>query len=392
MSVQRYATSKGRVRYRARVKHHGREVATRVFDRKRDAEAWEEDQRRRLRVGEWLDPRRGRVPLAEIAPRWMEARGALKRNTRTADRVAWRHHIEPRFGRAPVASITSSDVASWVGRVIAGGCSPSTASRYLAAFRSLLAFAVDDGRVSVNAAAKVKAPTAGRVKREGEFLTLDEVDALVEAATSQYADLIRVLALAGLRWSELAGLQVRDRVDAPGPGLRLQRAVMASSDRGGLFEDTLKTKRSRTVPLVASLVPIVDAWAEGKSPDAWLFNAPRGGPLSEANWKRSVGWSKATTAIGRPTLRVHDLRHTCASVWLGAGADRKVVQRILGHASAAMTMDLYGHLIDQNLWDAAERVGDLVSDGVADRVAMANPGQESRRPGSGQSTKGGGVR
>jgi hypothetical protein len=54
---------------------------------------------------------------------------------------------------------------------------------------------------------------------------------------------------------------------------------------------------------------------------------------------------------------VLDLRHTAASVWLGAGADPKVVQRILGHASAAMTMDLYGHLIDQNLWDAARRIG-----------------------------------
>ena len=54
-------------------------------------------------------------------------------------------------------------------------------------------------------------------------------------------------------------------------------------------------------------------------------------------------------AIGRPTSRVHDLRHTCAALWLGAGADPKVVQRILGQASAAMTMDLYGHPIDQNL-------------------------------------------
>ena len=54
---------------------------------------------------------------------------------------------------------------------------------------------------------------------------------------------------------------------------------------------------------------------------------------------------------------MHDLRHTCASLWLGAGADPKVVQRILGHASAAMTMDLYGHLFDHNLWAAADRVG-----------------------------------
>lgn len=109
-----------------------------------------------------------------------------------------------------------------------------------------------------------------------------------------------------------------------------------------LFVDTVKSKRSRTVPLVDELVPIVDRWAKGKGVDDWLFAAPKGGPLSEPNWKRSVGSAKAVRKIGRSTFRVHDLRHTCASLWLVEGADPKVVQRILGHASAAMTMDLYG--------------------------------------------------
>ena len=103
--------------------------------------------------------------------------------------------------------------------------------------------------------------------------------------------------------------------------------------------------------------PILDLWSSGKSPSAWMFSAPGGGPLSESNRKRSVAWRDACSAIGRPTLRAHDLRHTAASIWLGAGADPKVVQRILGHASAAMTMDLYGHLIDRNLWEAAQKVG-----------------------------------
>ncbi|MGE5133104.1 MAG: tyrosine-type recombinase/integrase [Gemmatimonadota bacterium] len=56
---------------------------------------------------------------------------------------------------------------------------------------------------------------------------------------------------------------------------------------------------------------------------------------------------------------VHDLRHTAASLWLGAGADPKVVQRVLGHATAAMTMDLYGHMVDANLWQAAQRLGGI---------------------------------
>ncbi len=116
------------------------------------------------------------------------------------------------------------------------------------------------------------------------------------------------------------------------------------------------------MPLVDAVVPIVDAWAEGKDLDDWLFGAPGGGPLHECNWKRSIDWSAATKAIGMPTLRVHDLRHTAASVWLAAGADPKVVQRILGHASVAMTMDVYGHLVDHNLWEAAKRVTGATGD------------------------------
>jgi len=97
----------------------------------------------------------------------------------------------------------------------------------------------------------------------------------------------------------------------------------------------------------------------GKALDAWLFDAPGGGPLCESNWKRSVDWRAATLTIGIPALRVHDLRHTAASLWLSAGADPKVVQRVLGHATAAMTMDLYGHMVDANLWHAARLVGGI---------------------------------
>jgi hypothetical protein len=66
---------------------------------------------------------------------------------------------------------------------------------------------------------------------------------------------------------------------------------------------------------------------------------------------------------------VHDLRHTAASVWLGARADPKVVQRVLGHATASMTMDLYGHLVDDNLWEAARAIGGILG-------ASEPPGQQ----------------
>lgn len=146
---------------------------------------------------------------------------------------------------------------------------------------------------------------------------LDELRKLTEACRGRYRDVVPVLALAGLRWGELAGLQVGNRVSVPGPGLRLRRAVLASGGGGALYVDTLKNNRARTVPLVVDLVPIVNRWSVGKAPDAWLFDAPGHGPLRESNWKRSVGWSAATSAAGLAGFRVHDLRHTAASVWFG---------------------------------------------------------------------------
>jgi integrase len=80
--------------------------------------------------------------------------------------------------------------------------------------------------------------------------------------------------------------------------------------RYALYVDTLKNNRSRTVPLVVDLVPIVDRWSAGKAAGAWLFSAPGGGALRESNWKRSIGWSTATAVAGLQGFRVHDLRGT----------------------------------------------------------------------------------
>jgi hypothetical protein len=64
------------------------------------------------------------------------------------------------------------------------------------------------------------------------------------------------------------------------------------------------------------LVPIIDRWAAGKEPEALAVRCARRGPLQESNWKRSLGWRAARVAAGVPDVRVHDLRHSAASLWL----------------------------------------------------------------------------
>jgi len=116
---------------------------------------------------------------------------------------------------------------------------------------------------------------------------------------------------------------------------------------------------------------------------AWLFAAPSGGPLRESNWKRSIGWRAAGVAGGVPDVRVHDLGHTAASLWLAAGADPKVVQRVLGHATAAMTMDLYGHLVDASLWQAAQLIGGTTGASEPTQGGIrteSRPGPDAKKP------------
>jgi integrase len=188
MSVQRKTGTDGKVRYRARVKSNGREVASRMFDRRSDAVAWEQDQRRRLRTGEWLDPRRGQAPLAALAEMWLESRQTVKRRTLESDLGVWRNYIAPRFGQRPVASITAAEVSAWLGDLLKRGLARSTVTRALATLRSLLSFAVADGRVTVNVAAAAKAPTGGQSRREGKYLDLDEVAALAAACRAGTAN------------------------------------------------------------------------------------------------------------------------------------------------------------------------------------------------------------
>ncbi|MGB7142439.1 tyrosine-type recombinase/integrase [Mycobacterium sp.] len=71
------------------------------------------------------------------------------------------------------------------------------------------------------------------------------------------------------------------------------------------------------------------------------------------NWKRAVNWRRSATEISRPDLRVHDLRHTYASLSRRAGADLRLLQKAMGHASITVTAHTYADLFDDELDDIA---------------------------------------
>ena len=125
----------------------------------------------------------------------------------------------------------------------------------------------------------------------------------------------------------------------------------ATEINGHLEWGATKTHETRTV-----VVPRFVVDRLGPSGDGLVFAAPKGGPLRSSNFRRDV-WAPACEASQMPEgLLVHDLRDTAASLAISAGASIKAVQRMLGHASAAMTLDTYGSLFEEDLEALADRL------------------------------------
>ncbi|MGH3262519.1 MAG: tyrosine-type recombinase/integrase, partial [Trebonia sp.] len=187
--------------------------------------------------------------------------------------------------------------------------------------------------------------------RERVYLTIDQVDELADA-TGPSRVVILFLAYTGVRFGELAALRVR-RLDF----LRRRAAIAeaVAEVRGKSVFGTPKGHQERSVPIPVFLVEELAELVAGKEVDDLVFTAPKGGILRLQNFRHSV-WEPAARSVGLGELTPHSLRHTAASLAIASGADVKVVQQMLGHKSATMTLDLYGHLYDDRLDEVAERM------------------------------------
>jgi integrase len=132
---------------------------------------------------------------------------------------------------------------------------------------------------------------------------------------------------------------------------------------GELVEGTPKNHQRRSVPIPRFLVDELAAHIAGKRRNELVFMAPGGGPLRNTNFRSRV-FHPAAASVGLAGVTPHDLRHTAASLAVAAGANVKAVQRMLGHGSAAMTLDVYAELFDDD------------SDAVAKRLDEADTGRD----------------
>ena len=283
---------------------------------------------------------------------WLAAQTHLKPSTRARYEGIVTKHISPRWGTTALAKVGHADVAAWVAGL---DLAPASVRYVHRVFALVLELAVRDGRIPRNPAAGVRLPKAR--KAEKRFLSRDEVFRLADCAGERRA-LVLTLAYCGLRWGELAALRV-GRVD-----LMRRRLTVAESliEVGGrLTWGTPKSHQIRSVPVSRFLADLLAVELAGKGPEDLVFTTVTGRPLRNLNFRRD-SFDRAAVEAGLAGLTPHELRHTAASLAVSSGANVKAVQRMLGHASAAMTLDVYSGLFDDDLDGLAERMDAAAAD------------------------------
>jgi integrase len=352
-TVSEYESAAGKryeVRYRT---PDNRTTRKRGFKRKRDAELWAANQSVSASRGEHVDVSAGKATVGALGPKWLSGRAHLKPSSASAYASAWKVNVEPKWSGWQVSAIKPSDIQAWVSELSAKR-SATTVRRAHDVLAGILDSAVQDRRIATNPARGVKLPR--KTPKARHYLTDEQVDALANAVAegvnkrpgyaAENARIVRVLAYTGIRWGELAGLEVSD-VDLAKRRLRIERT--ASIVSGYVQVGTPKTHERRSVSFPAFLVDELRAQIE-KHPSGILFPDIEGGhrrtPMVNAR-----GWfTNAAERAGLPEgLTIHDLRHTYASLAIHAGANVKAVQRQLGHASASQTLDTYSGLFEDDL-------------------------------------------
>lgn len=320
-----------------------------TFYRKSDADRHLVAVEESVYSGTYIDTSLANVRFGDWAEKWVGTQVHLKPSTLTRYRGLLRVQILPTWERVPLAKIRHADVATWVKKLSAGGLSASTVRQAHRVFSLALDHAVLDGRLPRNPAQGVPLPRPA--KREQRFLTHPEVEGLAQSC-GDYQIAILLLAYCGLRFGELAALRVR-RVDLMRRRITIAESVTEVS--GKAVFGTPKTHQNRSVAIPRSLIEPLKIHLAGKGGDEFVFASPEGGVLRVNNFRNRV-FDPAVKAMGLQGLTPHDLRHTAASLAISAGANVKAVQRMLGHASAAMTLDVYADLFEDDLDFVADQM------------------------------------
>ncbi|MFA1704932.1 tyrosine-type recombinase/integrase [Mycobacterium intracellulare] len=293
-------------------------------------------------------PRQGHTVQSYITEH-LEALSGVEKKTIAEYRRYLARDIVPVLGHIPLSTLSRADVSKWVNKMRADGASGKTIANKLGFLSGVLNLAVKAGEISGNPAAGIRAPRT--LRREMTLLTKAEYQLLKASFTERWHPFLDFLVASGCRFSEATALKPGD-VDRINGTVRITKAWKRTPGDGEVKYEIgqPKTRRSiRTINLPSAVLDQLDYSHE------WLFVNTENGPIRLYSWRTNV-WSPSlakamTKDANNPDkllltrrLRIHDLRHVCASWLLSEGVPLITVSAHLGHEDAATTARIYGHL------------------------------------------------
>ena len=325
------------------------------------------------------------MPFGDWLTYWYEnhSKPKIRPTTQETYESRIRLHIIPEIGSIPLNKLTQNDLQQFYGRIKNSGRKRFT-DRYgeglsdrmvrmcHATCRSALEKAVQDGLIRVNPAIGCKLPP--KKAREMQVLTREELQRfLIQAKFEGYYEVFLLDLATGLRRGELMALQWDDLNFKTGV-LNVNKQVY--DVRGQLQISTPKTKNSvRKIVLPPAVVEVLREYKETVD-SRWMFPSPvkEDCPITPGVVRRRL--QLILEHAGCKHVRFHDLRHTFATLALENGMDVKTLSAMLGHVSAATTLDIYTHITDDMRLTAAANIDRGIGK-AAPQEDASEPGQET---------------
>ncbi len=303
--------------------------------------------------------------LVEWCEYWLQTRANnIKESTRSSYEAAIKNHIQRVFKEMRLDEITSEDVQLFINSLIIGyqlpkPLNPKTIRNIHGVLHKALNVAVTLNYIEFNAAKDVVLPQIER--KPPNPLTDVQLEKFFERIKNhEKADIFTFDLLTGLRESELIGLTL-DCFNREERTLNVYRQLVYNK-RTNIYEFTsLKNSKSRVLSLTDQAYEILCKYYTDTimySKDIFIFKNRNGEHLTPAALYNSL--KKVMKSIGYPKVTFHDLRHTHAVLSLKAGMDIKTLQYNLGHYSAAFTLDVYGHCLNEMQIHGAEQLGNYM--------------------------------
>ncbi len=277
-----------------------------------------------------------KITFTAFAEKWLERR-VVKPQTLRRDRSLIRTHLVPAFRAAVVHMITPDDIAGLIAD-IAKRRSLLTVQRAYAVLHKMFNDAKRWGDATANPVAEVDAPAdAKALRRRHPFESVDEFCEAMAAILPAWRPMVFVDLLTGLRWGEITAWRWSDLHLEAG-----KASVWQNIPVGERAPGSPKGGAQRVVHLFPQVVrALMDLPQRGEL----VFPAARGGRLNYGWFRRQI-WEPAMEQAGLQ-LTFHDLRHAFASLLLAFGYTVLYVSQQLGHSSAKVTLDTYGHILEE---------------------------------------------